>query len=139
MERPNAQNQSKRTGFGILSLVKSLATSYIISGILILTAALALTYTGLSESYIKIIVNAIVGISSFLGGFALSRKRMSQGLINGLICGVFYIGSLYLVGSLFRNSFSVSTAYIITAVISIIFGVIGGIFGINPNARASSR
>jgi putative membrane protein (TIGR04086 family) len=90
-----------------------------------------LTYTNIQENTIEPVTIVITGISILLGSTIGNRKMKKNGLINGAIIGGIYMISIYLVSSLLNSNFSLNGLSIIMIVVGMIFGVLGGIIGVN--------
>ncbi len=90
-----------------------------------------MTYTNIQENTIEPVTIVITGISILLGSTIGNRKMKKNGLINGAIIGGIYMISIYLVSSLLNSNFSLNGLSIIMIVVGMIFGVLGGIIGVN--------
>lgn len=90
-----------------------------------------MTYTNIQENTIEPVTIVITGISILLGSTIENRKMKKNGLINGAIIGGIYMISIYLVSSLLNSNFSLNGLSIIMIVVGMIFGVLGGIIGVN--------
>jgi putative membrane protein (TIGR04086 family) len=60
-------------------------------------------------------------------------KAQKNGILNGSLVGGGYIVILYLVSSLLNWKFSLNIQSIIMMVIGIVFGMLGGIIGVNQS------
>lgn len=114
-----------------LNVFKGVAISYIFTFISFLIFAILLSTTNISDSYISGVISIISVMSILIGSATCTKKANSQGLIWGSIVGITYSLILYLISSLLFTDFSLplSTFYLI--VLSILFGAVGGIIGIN--------
>ena len=114
-----------------LNIFKGVAVSYIFTFVSFLILAILLSTTNIPDSYITGVICIISILSILIGSASCTKKAKSQGLVWGSIVGLIYSIILYLISSLLFVGFSVplSTFYLFT--LSILFGAIGGIIGIN--------
>jgi len=114
-----------------LNIFKGVATSYIFTFASFLIFAVLLSSTNISDSYIPGVISIISILSVLIGSASCTKKANSQGLIWGSIVGLIYSVILYLISSILFVGFSIplSTFYLIA--LSILFGAIGGVVGIN--------
>lgn len=113
-------NIMKGVGIALLSTVVSLMIFSVI-----------LTYTNISEQVINPVTIVITGISILIGSSIGNIKIKKNGLINGALVGLFYMVIIYLVSSILNWNFSFNLYSIIFIVVGVIFGMLGGIIGVN--------
>ena len=75
----------------------------------------------------------ITAISILIGSSLVNIKIKKNGLINGSIIGAIYIIVIYLISSILNWKFALNVQSIIMIAISIIFGILGGIIGVNKS------
>ena len=114
-----------------ISILKGLLITFILSFILLLILSILLTYTNISENVISPCIIAITSISILIGSLMTSTKIRKKGLLNGGIIGGTYILLLYLISSCVLQQFSLNEQSIIMIVLGIIFGILGGVIGVN--------
>ena len=73
----------------------------------------------------------ITAISILIGSSIENTKIKKNGLINGGMIGGCYILIIYLISSFLNWKFSLNVNSIIMIVAAIIFGILGGIIGVN--------
>ena len=103
----------------------NLILEFILTVIMLFILALLLSMTSLEES---IISPSIIGITTFsilLGGFVISRKIKSKGIIVGIIQGLIYMLVLYLTSSFINMDFSMNLQSLTMMGIGILGGAIG--------------
>lgn len=115
----------------IENILKGVGISLITTLILLIIFSIILTYTNIQESVINPVIMIITAISILVGSSLGSIKIKKNGLINGGIIGAIYIVSIYLVSSLLNWRFTLNLQSIIMIVIAIVFGILGGIIGVN--------
>lgn len=119
----------------IMAIIKGCLFAIILSIILLTIYALLLANTTISENTIMPVVLTITGISILIGGTISSRKMKKNGLIYGGIVGLVYVLTLYLASSISIVGFSLSVNSFMMLAVGVITGIIGGIIGVNMQAR----
>lgn len=97
---------------------------------LILFASL-LTYTNVAESTIPTVTIIITVISILIGSSISMSKIKKNGIINGVLVGLIYIGFIYILSSIIEGNFAVNLKSIIMVIGALLAGAIGGIIGVN--------
>lgn len=115
----------------IKSIAKGVVISLISTCIILLIFAILLTYTDISEDLINTVIIIVTAISIFIGSSIGNLKIKKNGLINGAIIGGSYILIIYLISSILNWRFRLNMQSIIMIIIGIIFGMLGGIIGVN--------
>lgn len=113
------------------NIFKGVGISIILTLILLLVFSIVLAYTNVSESTIIPVIIIITAISILFGSSISTRHIKKNGMINGGLVGIFYLLLLYIISSLLNWKFGVNFQSIIMIVIGSIFGIIGGIIGVN--------
>lgn len=125
------ENMQINENKAIINIFKGVGISIITTIILLIIFSIILTYTNIQESVINPVIMVITAISILIGSSLGNIKIKRNGLINGGIIGAIYIISIYLISSILNWKFSLNIQSIIMIVISIIFGILGGIIGVN--------
>lgn len=112
-------------------VIKSIFFSYLLTFFLILIYAILLAYTKISESTIPICLFVIGMISIFVSSSSAIIKIKKNGLKIGAIIGFSYVGILYLLSSIYETGFSLNKYSVITIILYILLGMVGGIIGVN--------
>ena len=73
----------------------------------------------------------ITAISILIGSSLGNIKIKKNGLINGGLIGGIYIITIYLISSILNWKFSLNIQSIIMIITAIVFGILGGIIGVN--------
>ena len=115
----------------LFRIFKGVLISAIITLILLFIFSAILTYTNISENTINPAVLVITAISVLIGSMISSLKKKKNGFINGGIVGFIYFLILYLLSGILGNECSFSIYSIAFIIICILFGIIGGIIGVN--------
>lgn len=115
----------------IKTILKGSIISIILTLLLLFLFATLLTYTNISENTIPAVIIIITAINLLIGSSIASRKMKKNGLINGGIIGAIYLLTIYIISSIVSGSFSMNLKSIIMIAVGILFGVLGGIVGVN--------
>ena len=116
-------------------IAKGTGIALIISVACLIIFSLILTYTNISETMIEPVTIAITSISILLGSFLGNMKIRKNGLLNGGLIGIAYLLILYLVSSLLNWNFGLNIQSIIMIAIGIVFGILGGVLGVNKKVK----
>ena len=114
-----------------IKIIKGVGIALLITLISLLIFSIILTYTNIEEKTISPVIMIITAISILIGSSIENSKIKKNGLINGGIIGGIYILILYAVSSILNWKFSLNINSVIMIVAAIIFGILGGIIGVN--------
>lgn len=115
----------------IINILKGVGISLIATVIMLIIFSIILTYTNIQESVINPVIMIITAISILIGSSLGNTKIRKNGLINGGIIGGTYIIIIYLISSILNWKFSINMQSIIMIITAIVFGILGGIVGVN--------
>lgn len=113
------------------SIAKGVGISIITTFILLIIFSILLTYTNISENTITPVIIIVTAISILMGSSIGNLKMQKNGILNGGTVGGIYIILLYLISSLLNWNFGLNLQSIIMITVGIIFGILGGIVGVN--------
>ena len=115
----------------IKNIMKGTGIALITTVLLLLIFSIILTYTNIDEKVINPVIMIVTAISILLGSSLGNIKIKKNGLINGGIIGAIYIITIYLISSILNWKFSLNIQSIFMIIIAIVFGILGGILGVN--------
>lgn len=115
----------------IINIIKGVGISLIATVIMLIIFSLILTYTDIQENVINPVIMIITAVSILIGSSLGNIKIKKNGLINGGLIGGIYITIIYLISSILNWKFSLNMQSIIMIVTAILFGILGGIIGVN--------
>ena len=115
----------------ITNIAKGVGISLVVTFILLLIFAAVLTYTEISETIINPVIVMITAISILIGSSIGNIKIRKNGLLNGALIGGIYIITIYLISRILNWKFGLEMQSIIMIVIGVMFGILGGIIGVN--------
>jgi putative membrane protein (TIGR04086 family) len=115
----------------ITALITGVLVAYAVTCTAFIACAMALTYTGLSESAVPMIITIACVVSVFIAGFDASRASERNGWMWGLIAGGIYAFILFCVLSWVSKGIAFDIRSVTLIVLSAASGGVGGIVGIN--------
>lgn len=116
-----------------INILKGIGISLLSTLILLIIFSIVLTYTNISESTISPVIMIITAISILIGSSICTINIKKNGLLNGGLVGGLYILLIYFISSLLNWHFTLNIQSIIMIAVSVIFGILGGIIGVNIN------
>ena len=126
---------SSNSDTGIFTIVskslKFIFVSYIISIILLALLALIIVYTDVSEQIAGPSVKGITLFGAFLAAFLASKTTRVKGWLCGIFTGTLNIALLKLFGAALMGASLFETSNFIVLGGGALFGMIGGIIGVN--------
>ena len=118
-------------GNNIKKILIGSGVSIIITIIGLIIFASLLTYTAIPESSIPTVTIIITIISILIGSSMCMSTVRKNGIINGVLIGLIYIGIIYILSSVIEGNFALNLKSIIMIIGTIIAGAVGGIIGVN--------
>lgn len=127
----NMSENIGENGNNIKRVIKGSAFSIIITLIGLLIYSLLLSYTSVQESTMPTIIIIITAISILIGSTISTSNIKKNGIVNGMLVGIIYIATIYLISSIITGNFLLSSNSIIMIIASVLTGALGGIIGVN--------
>lgn len=124
----NMQINENRT---LINILKGVGISLIATLVMLIIFSIILTYTNIQENVINPVIMIITAISILIGSSLGNIKIKKNGLINGGIIGAVYIIIIYSISSILNWRFSLNIQSLIMIGVAIVFGILGGIIGVN--------
>ena len=122
-------------GKQIKALVVGVLVAFAITCIIFLGYSMLITYTGMTERNLPMVVAVTTLLSVMVAGFDAAKGAESRGWLWGMAAGLVYI--LILTGLMMSvlQRFAVDTRTITAFVLALAGGGMGGILGINLRRR----
>lgn len=127
-------SRRKKLFLGRMSVLTNTAVSSLVGFaavfVLVLLFAFIITKIDASETIISVMTSVALCVGAYVGGVVSAKKRRKNGLLMGVLCGVFMFFVIFVLSTFFAQtaeSFSGSTKLIMT----LIFSAVGGIVGVN--------
>lgn len=121
----------ENTSKNYLYILKGVIISIIFTLIFLFIFSVLLTYTNISEKFINPTIIVITAISILIGSSIGNLKVKRNGLLNGAIIGGMYLILIYFISSVLSQNFAITLESIIMIIAGMIFGMIGGVIGVN--------
>jgi len=118
-------------GNNIKKILIGSGVSIVITIIGLIIFASLLTYTSIAESTMPTVTIIITVISILIGSSICMSTVKKNGIINGVLIGLIYIGFIYLLSSIIEGNFALNLKSIIMIIGAILAGAVGGIIGVN--------
>lgn len=113
----------------------SALAGFIVIFFMVLLFAFLITKIDASDTIISVMTSVALCVGAYTGGLISAKKRRKNGLLMGVICGIFMFFIIFVISSFFAQTtagFSGSSKLIMT----LIFSALGGIVGVNSkNSR----
>lgn len=130
------KNENKaRQKSPVLSLLTGLGISYAFTVLVFIVYAILLTYTEVTEKNLPLVVMITVVVSVLIAGFDAAKGAKQKGWLWGMGAGFIYAFIMILIGMCFKPSFSVDAKTIVTLILSLAGGGLGGIIGVNISKK----
>ena len=113
------------------ALGKGLLISFIMTILILLIFSIILTFTNISEKTIVPVIIISTAISILIGSSISNIRIKKNGILNGALIGGGYILILYLLSSILNARFNLNIQSIIMISGGVVFGILGGIIGVN--------
>lgn len=118
-------------GETLKNIFRGVLISFITTIMFLLIYTCLLTYTEIGENTMNVVITVITAISILIGSSLGNLKIKKNGITNGGIIGGIYLLIIYLISSLLNWNFGLNLESIILIGVGIIFGIVGGIIGVN--------
>lgn len=128
---------------GILSFftgfLKGIIYAILFTVVVFLISAILLSYTSLPEDAIPVISTAVKLIGACISGFIPAKKSGNRGIITGAVSGLLYILIIWLIASITSSDAVFGVSFFTTAVLCVVSGALGGIFGVNLRPKETKK
>jgi len=118
-------------GNNIKKILIGSGVSIVITIIGLIIFASLLTYTSVAESTIPTVTIIITIISILIGSSMCMSTVKKNGIVNGVLIGLIYIGFIYVLSSIIEGNFALELKSIIMIIGALLAGATGGIIGVN--------
>ncbi len=113
------------------ALVGGVCIGYSVTIIIFIFYAILLTYTNISDKGMDVIVILTTILSVIIAGYDSTKNASSKGLMWGVLAGILYCAILIFISTLMDGKLTFDAETIITILVSMASGGIGGVIGIN--------
>lgn len=132
-KKKTEKKTEKKTADGniALCLVRGMAVAFAITCIIFIGFGILLTYTELTEESLPLVSLVCTALSAAAAGYDWAACMKQKGILWGLAAGAVYTVLLYLVTSLASDSFVLHLSGVMTLIVALAGGAVGGILGVN--------
>lgn len=133
MKKRQKKKTEKKTADGniALCLVRGMAVAFAITCIIFIGFGILLTYTELTEESLPLVALVCTALSAAAAGYDWAACMQKKGLLWGLAAGAVYTVLLYLITGLASDSFVLHLSGVMTLIVALAGGAVGGILGVN--------
>ena len=121
--------------FDIIFGAKNIVICFLLTIVVLFVASWISVMVNLPEAAVALVVSIITYLCVGICGFRSARHSGSNGLLAGALAGLVYVIILYIIGCIAFAEISFSMSAVLTAVICIVCGAIGGIVGVNTKSK----
>ncbi|MDO4530608.1 MAG: TIGR04086 family membrane protein [Bacillota bacterium] len=121
----------EKTGGRWICLGKGMVIAFAITCIIFIGFGILLTYTSISEDSLPLVSMVSAALSAAAAGYDWAMCMQKKGILWGIGAGAVYTVLLYLVTSLAGDSFSLTLSSVMTLLVALAGGAVGGILGVN--------
>lgn len=122
------------TGF-----LKGIIYAILFTVVVFLISAILLSYTSLPEDSIPVISTAVKLIGAAVSGFVPAKRSGNRGIITGAASGLLYILIIVITAALTTQESVFGMNVLTTALLCILSGALGGIFGVNLHPKQTQK
>lgn len=126
-------------GQATFSIACGFIAAAILNTILLLLFAALITYRNVPIAYSQMIVYICMGLSAAVGGAFTSRIHKLRGMFWGIVAGASFFVLSYCIGVVASGQLSGSFTTVLSLLICLLTGGIGGIIGVNIKRRKKSK
>ena len=130
-KKKNNKTQKTIGGNRTFCLVRGMAVAFAITCIIFIGFGILLTYTDLSEDRLPVVSLVCTAISAAAAGYDWAACMGKKGILWGLAAGLVYTVILYFVTCLAADQFTLQLSGIMTLMVALAGGAVGGILGVN--------
>lgn len=130
-EKDCRKKKETKTGNVTLCLIRGMAVAFAITCIIFIGFGILLTYTELSEKNLPMVSLICTALSAAAAGYDWAACMQKRGILWGLTAGAVYAVLLYLITGLAADRFILALSVVMTLVVAMAAGAIGGILGVN--------
>lgn len=128
---------------GVLSFftgfMKGIVFALLFTVVVFLISAILLSYTSLPEDAIPVISTAVKLIGACISGFVPAKRSGNRGIITGAVSGLLYILIIILTAALTTQEQFFGMSVLTTALLCVLSGALGGIFGVNLRPKQTQK
>ena len=130
MKKENGKKERQQNRV-LLPLFRGMAVAFAVTCIIFIGFGILLTYTDVSEERLPLVSLLCTAVSAAIAGDDWAACMGRKGILWGMAAGLVYTLVLLLVISLATDHFLLELSGVMTLVVAIAAGAIGGVLGVN--------
>jgi len=134
MRESQVKIEHSKIGLFIKPVIFGIIGGLIISILLLGIISFVFTMQDIPQSAVILFAFFSVCGGAFMGGFFASHKYKNKGLMIGALTGLLFFLILYITGVV-MNQINVGSLAVLKLVLSVVFGAIGGVVGVNTLSK----
>ena len=127
--------KSDGRGFNVVFGIKNLAICLVLTVAMLFFASIAAVFASWQGAVVSLVVSIITYLCVGVCGFRFAKNTGSHGLFAGAIAGLSYTLMLYILRCIAFADFSFNTSAMLTALICVMCGAVGGVIGVNAKVK----
>ena len=130
MKKENGKKERQQNR-ALLPLFRGMAVAFAVTCIIFIGFGILLTYTDVSEERLPLVSLLCTAVSAAIAGYDWAACMGRKGILWGMVAGLVYTLVLYLVIGLATDHFLPELSGVMTLIVAVAAGSIGGILGVN--------
>ncbi len=114
---------------------KNLLICLLLTVVILFLMSVVAVFASLQAAAVSLMVSVITYLCVGICGFRCARRSGSNGLLMGAVSGLSYAVVLYLVGAIVFGELSFNTSILLTMLICVLCGGVGGVIGVNTKSK----
>lgn len=131
--------ETKDKGISLKTILIGGVAGVILSLLLLCLFAFLFLMLKISTDYIPVFSKAVLLSGTLLGGIISAKNKNRSGWLYGALSGVVYFILLLFFGIVLKVNMTFEFSKLITGLLCVIFGAIGGVLGINMKSKNKKR
>ena len=129
--KKSKKGKQTEKGNTVLCLTKGMAVAFGITCIIFIGFGILLTYTELSEESIPLVSLVCTALSAAAAGYDWAACMQKKGILCGSAAGAVYMVLLFLITGIAKDSFVPQLSAIMSLIVALAGGAVGGILRVN--------
>lgn len=121
--------------FDPVFMAKNTAVGFILTIALLFAASWVAALASMPEEAVKLVTGIVTYLCVGICGFRAARHSGANGLVSGVLAGFIYVFLLFAVGCCAYAEIHMGVPEILTIIICILCGAVGGVIGINTQTK----
>lgn len=129
-----SRRKSSRYAQNALSALMSAVCGFAVVFLAVMGISLLMTKMDMDDKLLSVLTSAALCAGSFAGGLTAARRRRQNGLLMGLLCGLFMFGVIFVLSYLFAGAAGGMKGGS-KLIMTLVCASVGGVIGVNTNGN----